>query len=354
MSLSSGSGRGKDFTFTYEATSPAFNFADADVILRTPDRVEFRAHKLVLSLASPVFRNMFAAPQVPPSPSNEGRDWKDGLPVVALSEPAPVLEALLRLCYPLKDPAFNLFDNVTAALEGAMKYEMDEARDMLRGKLREWAEKAPVRAFAVACRYRWKDEAERAARAALRVPLPELLVHSQELEHISAGSYVRLLLYHKACGAAAAYPAHWGDWISVYHNDRIYLNCAACHAGEADFFGVPNRQNARVARWWKEYMVRAGDRLRETPLADVSNPKMVWQALALAMECASCRPRAVAEFQTFLGEFQAEVARRISKVLLFPLLPSWLSDRICGGSLIFHTGRSHYRFLKALKIGVHW
>ncbi|EIN03877.1 hypothetical protein PUNSTDRAFT_93626 [Punctularia strigosozonata HHB-11173 SS5] len=321
MSLSSATAPNrKEWAFTYQATSPAFNFPDADVILRTPDHVEFRAHKLVLSLASPVFRNMFASPQVPPTAANEGQDWKDGLPVVALTEPASVLDALLRLCYPLKDPQFSLFDQVTAALEGAMKYEMDEARDMLRGKLKEWAEKAPVRAFAVACRYRWKDEAERAARAALRVPLPELIIHSQELEHISAGSYVRLLLYHKACGTAAAYPAHWGDWISVYHNDRIYLNCPTCHSDSSDtshsFFGVPNRQNARVARWWKEYMDRAGDRLRETPLADVAEPKMVWQALARAMECASCRPRAVAEFQTFLGEFQAEIARRIQKVVL--------------------------------------
>jgi len=43
---------------------------DADVILRASGGKEFHAHKLVLSLASPVFRDMFSVPQPPQSPHN--------------------------------------------------------------------------------------------------------------------------------------------------------------------------------------------------------------------------------------------------------------------------------------------
>lgn len=75
------------------------NFDDlptADIILRSggPQVVEFRAHRVILSIASPVFETMFSLPQ----PGVEKT-----LPVCDLSEDANTVEALLRLIYPIEE-----------------------------------------------------------------------------------------------------------------------------------------------------------------------------------------------------------------------------------------------------------
>ncbi|OBZ74922.1 hypothetical protein A0H81_05181 [Grifola frondosa] len=51
------------------ASSP-FDRADADIILRSSDGVDFRAHKTLLALSSPLFDGMFNVPQ-PATLANE-------------------------------------------------------------------------------------------------------------------------------------------------------------------------------------------------------------------------------------------------------------------------------------------
>ena len=69
----------------------------ADIILRsggTKAAVGFRAHRAILSIASPVFETMFSLPQ----PGAE-----KSVPVCDLSEDANTVEALLRLIYPVEE-----------------------------------------------------------------------------------------------------------------------------------------------------------------------------------------------------------------------------------------------------------
>lgn len=72
------------------------NSPTADIILRSggPKVVEFRAHRVILSIASPVFETMFSLPQ----PGVE-----KSLPVCDLSEDANTLEVLLRFIYPVEE-----------------------------------------------------------------------------------------------------------------------------------------------------------------------------------------------------------------------------------------------------------
>ena len=68
----------------------------ADIILRSsgPKIVEFRTHRAILSIASPIFEVMFSLPQ----PGIE-----KSLPVCDLSEDAKTVEVLLRLIYPVEE-----------------------------------------------------------------------------------------------------------------------------------------------------------------------------------------------------------------------------------------------------------
>ena len=72
------------------------NSPTADIVLRSggPKAVDFRAHRAILSIASPVFETMFSLPQ----PGTE-----KSLPVCDMSEDAKTLEVLLRLIYPVDE-----------------------------------------------------------------------------------------------------------------------------------------------------------------------------------------------------------------------------------------------------------
>ena len=81
-----------------------FTTDDGDIILRAgtePDsKHDFRAHKLILSLASPVFKDMFAFPQPPSQISNEPHQ----LHVIDVLDPPEVLDLVLRFVYPGVEP----------------------------------------------------------------------------------------------------------------------------------------------------------------------------------------------------------------------------------------------------------
>ncbi|KAF8184135.1 hypothetical protein K438DRAFT_1125187 [Mycena galopus ATCC 62051] len=62
-----------------------------DLILGSSDNAAFYVHRLVLSLASPVFEDMFNVSQP---------DSKHGVPEVLMPHTAVVLERVLRFFYP--------------------------------------------------------------------------------------------------------------------------------------------------------------------------------------------------------------------------------------------------------------
>ncbi|KZP19336.1 hypothetical protein FIBSPDRAFT_744018, partial [Athelia psychrophila] len=150
-----------------DASAP-FDDPKADVILRSSDNVDFRCHKLLLSLASAFFEGMFLLPQ----PSAEGDDAKkDGLHVVPMEERALVLETILRLCHPSSiglPPVMDLGD-IKSLFDAARKYAMEEAEKIIRSTLvsAPFLEKKPLRVYVIACVLRLTSEARIAAAATL-------------------------------------------------------------------------------------------------------------------------------------------------------------------------------------------
>lgn len=83
------------------ASSPSaspFDHPDADIIIRSADGGEFRVFKIDLTRASPVFKDLLSIPQ--PLRGSNPDDYKDGLPVVCLSEPSDILNIFLQWCMP--------------------------------------------------------------------------------------------------------------------------------------------------------------------------------------------------------------------------------------------------------------
>ena len=162
---------------------------DADVVIRAAGTLDFRAHKFILSLVSPVFKDMFTVPQPPTNTS-------DTLPHVDVDESADTWENILRTIYPMPHPIIDDIDDLESLLLAAKKYEMRPLFDIHKNCLKspEFVQEAPLRLYAIACACGLEDQAKSIARNS------ELLMvtkHSDvgDLEGLTLISYHRLVTF---------------------------------------------------------------------------------------------------------------------------------------------------------------
>ena len=92
-----------------------FDVPNADLIIRSSDSVDFRVHKPVLSMASPVFKDLLSLPQPPDS------ETVDGLPVVRLPEGSELLNSLVSMLYPVCTVIPKSYDKVLCLLATSQK-----------------------------------------------------------------------------------------------------------------------------------------------------------------------------------------------------------------------------------------
>jgi len=146
------------------------NMANADIIVQSCDFFNFRVHKLVLSMSSPFFNDMFSLPQ----PSDQ--EVVDGLPVVRLSEDAEVLTCLLTMLYPIHSMIPDSYDRTLVLLAASQKYEMDGVQSRIRAEIQ--GQKMPMptgaatfHAYAIASIGGLSSEKETLARLTLDFPM---------------------------------------------------------------------------------------------------------------------------------------------------------------------------------------
>ncbi|KAI0664237.1 hypothetical protein C8Q70DRAFT_1049742 [Cubamyces menziesii] len=171
-----------------------FTEPSADIIFCSADKVYFRLHKIILSLASDFFKSMLSLPQPVIDASNSScASDVDGIPVVHVTEPGDVLESLFRLCYPIPDPPLDTIDRVRTTLEAALKYEMQEAVSIATYKLQKLVKTAPSRVYAIAHCLSLMDVVPVAANAVSQQKTQNTYV--KELEEIPVSAYRNLLIY---------------------------------------------------------------------------------------------------------------------------------------------------------------
>lgn len=143
---------------------------DASLIIRSSDLVNFRVHKSVLAMASPIFGDLLSLPQ--PSDS----EFIDGLPVVQLSEDAELLNSLVSVLYPVRRAIPDSYDKVLYLLAACQKYDMVQVQSYIRTEVDRESFPGPVgtevfRAYAIASGKGLIPEMEKAARLTLEHPM---------------------------------------------------------------------------------------------------------------------------------------------------------------------------------------
>ena len=148
------------------------DMANADIIIQSCDSINFRIHKLVLSMSSPFFDDMFSLPQ----PSASDQDLVDGLPVVRLSEDAEVLKCLLTLLYPIPSRISNPYNKILMVLAASQKYDMEAVQARIHNGIQAKVLPMPTgaatfRAYAVASAAGLSSERETLTHLTLDFPM---------------------------------------------------------------------------------------------------------------------------------------------------------------------------------------
>ena len=126
--------------------STVFCADDADVVIRAAGTLDFRAHKFILSLVSPIFKDMFTVPQPPTGTPGT-------LPQVDVDESAETWENILRTIYPMPHPTIDNIHDLKSLLFAAKKYEMQPLVDVHKNGLGNptFVQDVPLRLYAIAC-----------------------------------------------------------------------------------------------------------------------------------------------------------------------------------------------------------
>ena len=179
--------------------SDPFTTQDGDVILRAgPEpgsKHDFRVHKVVLSLASHVFKDLFLTAQPDGSQA-------DPLPVVAITDSPESVDLFLRFIYPgVVPPANPNLANLVALLTIADKYDVQTIPPAVKGLLanEEVQMDDPFGVYIIARRWGFDNEAKRAAQ---RVTLAEIRESpfSKDPQSMIGEDFLRLLWFMEKRG----------------------------------------------------------------------------------------------------------------------------------------------------------
>ncbi|KAH8985651.1 hypothetical protein EDB86DRAFT_2833065 [Lactarius hatsudake] len=184
------------------SVSSCLDLPDANIIVRSSNKVNFRVHKPVLAVSSPFFKDLLSLPQ----PLDD--ELIDGLPVIQLSEDADLLNSLISLLYPIPPVIPSSYEKVFALLAACQKYDMESVQSNIRDGIKLGRFPAPVeaeafRACAIAGSLGLDPELENAARLTLRYPMTfESL--GEQLRSFNGRALYDLIRYRK--GSNTVYP----------------------------------------------------------------------------------------------------------------------------------------------------
>ena len=167
-----------------------FGTTDPDIILRSADGQEFHVHKTMLSIASPVFQDMFTLPQ-PPSPE------LSSIPVIDMCEAGNILDVFLRCLYPTSKMTVEDFGLLEALIAAAEKYETGLVLDMVKSWLvtPENLGRDPLRAYVIACTSTGFDEQAKVAAKSTSFDMVVNLTCLNTIAPLTALDLHRLIAY---------------------------------------------------------------------------------------------------------------------------------------------------------------
>ena len=305
--------------FSSFAPPPFDEASDGDVVLKSSDGVLFRVHKVILSLASPFFRDMFSLPQ-----TGTPLDGAGSGPIIPFTESSETIDTLLRVIYPSEDPDPKLVQEIEGVVEAAIKYDMQKCISVMRKKLILCASKEPIRVFMIACKNRLADVASAAAHLSLRRPILysfELgsVVHPfSAFEDITAGSLFRLIEYQRHSAKVANDAMSDLTWTRedftwrTKMNDAIVGSCQKCARATLEL----GEEQLHVVGWWYSFYQQIIAMVRQRPCTALilESESLMDGALVEAAKCGECVKDAIHTLRTFRTIVTQHLDKQLAEV----------------------------------------
>ncbi|KAJ3523258.1 hypothetical protein NM688_g8758 [Phlebia brevispora] len=292
-----------------------FDHPMADVIIRSSDGVEFRVFKIDLIRGSPMFKDMFSLTQPPPTDNPE--DYKDGLPVISLSETSEVLSILLRCCMP-GTPKIEPLGGIAALVEAGRKYDVEALWEICEKTLMQMAEQKPAQTYALAVLCDFEAVVKQAALYCLRLPMPDLLeTHIDQLDLVTGQAFRRLLKYRYQCSKAAL--DYVSSWSKMGSPENYWENmCSRCSPL------VPRTDRAGSIRhihtWWDQYLTKITGDLERCAWDGMVNVEEAQKFFIEGLPLSACtghyRTVVAAQLTAFLTKVRSDLATSIGEITL--------------------------------------
>ena len=316
----------------FERASPMSKPEYPVVDIVSSDGVQFPVRKSLLSLASPVFSDMFSVPQPNSSPDSDAPTDP-----INLSEPSRTIKLILSLVdSPPTSLLIDSLSDIANLLQAADKYDIKAIQEHALHSLIQpkFLENEPLRVYAIAIRYGAHYTAVLAARHTLRYPLLHAEYFS-ELEIVDGGMIYRVLHYHKQCTAAALEVATNHTWI---REEYVFFNCPEADSSEDDEDDEENNKGSEtctttirtrpsnkhkngylkfvsVHPWWTKFMASTKVALSESTYSEtIRDRSRIIEALSSASQCSRCHRQVNSDFSKFLDTFVNEVEARVNEV----------------------------------------
>ena len=299
-----------------------FNDPNGDITLHSSDQVEFRVSRWPLQYLYPVFSDMFHLPDpTSPGPSTP--------PVVQMEESASVIEALLRLSYPIDPPIVKDPGTMILVLHAIVKLQAERrCRWWIRMTVKNLVPVNPWAMYAVllalgrkGCDYNLEEEIRIAARGTVGRPIVRPW---GEASLITAADYDRLLMYHSECK----------DWFLATQEEvwRKAGTCwpwfnSDCSLGRTIRVG---KRCVRVTPWFLELRERAKKTLCQELRGEAVEDASLWHSLLeknreaekLCSSCARSSALQMPAYAKTLSRLFEEAISQVSSSL-------WLTETHC-------------------------
>ena len=328
-----------------------FDVPDANLIIQSSDLINFRVHKPVLAMASPVFRDLFSLPQ-----PSDGESI-DGLPMVQLSEDSDLLNTLFSMLYPL-DPVIpksyekvlyslatflvevlNPCYKVLYLLAACQKYEIVKVQSSIRDKVSQGEFPAPkgpdaFSAYVIASGKGLMPEIENAAR--------QTLAHPMTFEILGEG----LRLFEGwALRDLANFRKHYRDnLVSCFESFlkteesqfKIWTPCVSYNRsyGYHGSYSLSNlamsNKNGSLPSWLAELYQKHLDESQEAFSRSLFDPRSIRGEYLSALQahinshgCVSCTKVHIEKGETFCKDLEDGLTQALNEVC--PTLIFWRS-----------------------------
>ncbi|TCD61708.1 hypothetical protein EIP91_008017 [Steccherinum ochraceum] len=301
--------------------SPPFNKPSANLIIRSSDGVDFRVQQAILMEASSVFADMLSLPATMPGQrESDDQEYRDGMPVVPVSEDAQTMDTVLRFCYPVARPELKTSLEICNALRASRKYFIASMEIEVLEVFEAHAEKKALELYALsAMETGWEKEMKIAAKQTLQNLFPTGLLIPQ-MARMATPAYVQLQVYYHKCVSAAArsvlpYTNEPFEMPGIDHLRYTFLCCP--HIGshpsstkmKVNFMKI--NQVVEVDSWVIEYLRNLRDKISPRPRFRTNEIFFRYAPLAARSGCQACARTIVQD----LSDFQDEVFRLVDEAV---------------------------------------